>query len=129
VDLNIIKSLSAVKGELHDFRQQSMKDSQPVAPQSVAERIAHARRLLGVREGRDILPPEIAKRLGVSSESVYNWEGGSTIPGEANMAKLAALLRVTPAYLRYGVESRANEMIDGFTAETAKPAKKRGKSA
>lgn len=75
----------------------------PFQPHSPGTRIAHARRLLGVREGRDVTVPELAERVGVSAESVYNWESDKPI-SEKNLAKVAEELGVTPAYLRYGVK-------------------------
>lgn len=78
-------------------------DIQPHAPQSLGARIAHARRLLGVREGVDLLVPDLAKRAGITAASLYNWEADEAVPGEANLQRLCAVLRVTPAYLRYGV--------------------------
>jgi transcriptional regulator with XRE-family HTH domain len=72
------------------------------APQTFGERVAHARRLLGVREGRDILGPELADLVGVAVNSVYAWEAG-TIPGPANLQRLADVLGVLPEWLHYGV--------------------------
>jgi transcriptional regulator with XRE-family HTH domain len=79
-----------------------MTKDQPHVPQSLGERIAHGRRLLGVREGKDVTVPELAARVGVTPASVYNWEGG-TPPGRRNLAKLAAVLGVSTLYLEYGV--------------------------
>lgn len=71
-------------------------------PQSVGERVAHARRLLGVREGADILAPDLADRIGVTTNAVYAWEAG-TVPGRKNLERLAAELGVTPEWIHYGV--------------------------
>lgn len=73
---------------------------QPFTPRTRGERIAHARRQLGVREGRDIQPPEIAERIGVTGASVYNWEKG-VVPSEENLIKLAALLGVTRSWILF----------------------------
>jgi transcriptional regulator with XRE-family HTH domain len=121
--LNIVKRESGVKGFLFRELQAVAHIRQPHMPQSVGKRIADARRKLGVLEGRDLLAPELAKRLGVSSESVYNWESDATVPSEASMVKLAAILGVTPAYLRYGVTEpgraidRTVEEAEGQTPE------------
>lgn len=71
-------------------------------PHTLGERVAHARRLLAVREGRDILPSELAELCGVTVNAVYAWEA-DTVPGPANLAKLAAVLGVTPEWIHYGV--------------------------
>lgn len=78
-------------------------ERKPFAPNSFGTRMAHARRLLGVREGRDVTVPLLAERIGVSAASVYNWEADLAVPGEANLVKLARELDVTPAFIRYGI--------------------------
>lgn len=82
-----------------------MPKSQPHVPQTLGQRIAHARRLLGLREGTDVAVPELAERVGVTAASVYNWEADASEPGRANLAKLATVLGVTPAYIAYGVRA------------------------
>lgn len=71
-------------------------------PGTLGERIAQSRRLLGVRENRDISPSDLAGRLGVSAATVYRWESNEKSPREDALAALAALFGVTRAYLRYG---------------------------
>jgi transcriptional regulator with XRE-family HTH domain len=73
----------------------------PFAPQTFGQRVAYARRLLGLREGRDILGPDLADLVGVAVNSVYAWESG-TIPGAANLQRLADVLGVSPEWLHYG---------------------------
>lgn len=71
------------------------------------ERIAQARRQLGVLAHRDITQSDLARLVGVSGNTVvWNWEEGHKQPGDANRAKLARVLGVTEAYLRYGTEPR-----------------------
>lgn len=77
------------------------KQSKVFVPQSVGERVAHARRLLGVREGADILAPDLAVRVGVTINAVYAWETG-TVPGPKNLQRLADELGVTPEWIHYG---------------------------
>lgn len=74
-------------------------------PHTVGERVAHARRLLGVHEGRDILAPDLAARVGVTINAVYAWEAG-TVPGKKNLERLADELGVTPEWIHYGVTSQ-----------------------
>lgn len=113
--MKIFKYRLTVKHFLLTKYQPLVTNVKPFVPQSLAERIGHARRLLGVREGRDVLIPDLAARVGVTAASVYNWEGGATEPGKENKAVLAKELGVTPEYLDYGIE-------------VAKPRRARGKS-
>ena len=103
-----------------------MKKLQPFEPQSLGERIGHARRLLGVREGRDVLTPDLAPLVGVSAASVYNWENGTSVPGRANLERLAEVLGVSVAWLHYGVDGAP--VATGYTklSSADKAAKKRG---
>jgi transcriptional regulator with XRE-family HTH domain len=78
-----------------------------VSPQSIGERIAQARRELGVRLRRDVSPSDVAEALSVSPATVYRWESDEKSPSEKSMTKLAAFLGVAPAYLRYGVQTPA----------------------
>lgn len=66
-------------------------------------RIGQARRELSVREHRDVTQSDLAKAVGVTATSVSEWEADKKVPREAALAKLAAYLGVTPAYLRYGI--------------------------
>ncbi len=89
------------------------KLSQPFRPSSLGTRLADARRKLGVREGQDVTVPDLAERIGVTAASVYTWEADTAIPGERNLARVAVLLGVTEAYLRYGVENIPKSVIEG----------------
>jgi transcriptional regulator with XRE-family HTH domain len=82
-----------------------MPKPQPYVPQSRGARIAHARRLLGVREGKDVTVPDLAERVEVTAASVYNWEADVSEPGKTNRAKLAAVLGVSEAYIDYGIQT------------------------
>lgn len=123
--MSIVKWGLAVKESSWRIAKTPVKRSQPFKPQSIGGRIAHARRLLGVREGHDVAVSEIAERVGVSAASVYNWEGDVFPPGERNVKKLAEVLGVSAAYIRYGVEGAPPTV---FT-QVAGPATKRGKGA
>lgn len=61
--------------------------------------------------------------VGVSTATVYRWESSEKLPrDEGNMAKLADVLGVTPAYLRYGVRDAP---IGSFTPVAPPAAKKK----
>lgn len=78
------------------------KHKGPFIPRTSGERVSHARRLLGVYEGQDIDATEIAARVGVTVNAVYAWEAG-TLPGAANLKRLAEVLRVPREWIHYGV--------------------------
>lgn len=63
---------------------------------------------------------DIALALGVSGASVSEWESGKVTPREDALAKLAAFLGVTPAYLRYGVTG--GSVVDRLKKEPERPA-------
>lgn len=71
-------------------------------------RFGLARRLLGVVEGRDILPPELARRLNKKQpNAVYRWEAGEDRPRQDTVMELAAMcqragLPITAGWLERG---------------------------
>lgn len=69
---------------------------------TVGERIAQARRELGVRRVADITPAELAKEIGVTPATVYRWESNEKAPSAVSLAKLADVLGVTRSYLAFG---------------------------
>jgi transcriptional regulator with XRE-family HTH domain len=71
---------------------------------TLGKRIAQARRLKGVREGRDVKPKEMAKAAGVDPSTISLWEADKKSPREDALTRLAKFLDVTPAYLRYGIK-------------------------
>lgn len=72
-------------------------------PQSLGERLAQARRELGVREHRDVTQLDVARAIGATGASVSEWEADKKAPREDALLKLARYFKVSPAYLRYGV--------------------------
>lgn len=91
------------------FLEDSFAPPQVTHRQEVGARIAQARREMGVRERRDVLRGELAEAVGVDPSTITAWEQGKKSPREEVLAKLAAFLGVTPAYLRYGVRPVAPE--------------------
>lgn len=75
---------------------------------TIGQRIAQARRELGVEEHRDITQSDLAERLGVSQATVNRWEGDveGKQPRDENVIALAKVLGVTPGWLRYGQEPK-----------------------
>jgi transcriptional regulator with XRE-family HTH domain len=76
-----------------------------MAQETEGQRIAQARRRLGLTVRRDIGQAELARLIGVSGNTVvWNWEEDLKQPSDANRARLSRVLGVTEAYLRYGTE-------------------------
>lgn len=70
---------------------------------SFAKRLAEARMNVGLNQ------TELAKRLGVSAQSVQQWESGNTAPRSKRMQSLAWTLGVSQEWLAFGVEPNNNE--------------------
>jgi transcriptional regulator with XRE-family HTH domain len=74
-------------------------------PNTLGERLAQARREMGVREHRDVSRQELAKAAGVDSSMISQYESNAKVPREDTLGRLAKFLGVTPAFLRYGITS------------------------
>lgn len=61
-----------------------------------------------MRDGRDVLQSDVAAALNVGAATISRWEADQAIPREDALARLAAFLGVTPAYLRYGIRAGAD---------------------
>lgn len=59
---------------------------------------------------------QLADRLGVSKQSISNWENGNIMPSIEMLLKIADLFSVTTDYL-LGLESRIHLDIDGLSVE------------
>ncbi len=66
---------------------------------TIASRITEAREKLGLK------PAEFARRLGVTSQSVSQWESGATEPTKENLNKIARLTGETVDRLLSGVST------------------------
>lgn len=55
----------------------------------------------------DISQEELGLRVGVSGQSVQQWEAGKSAPRSARLRKLADVLNVTPDFLQFGIEAKA----------------------
>jgi transcriptional regulator with XRE-family HTH domain len=73
--------------------------------ETIGDRVADARRRLGVTLKRDILAAGLAKIAGVPASTVSRIESGdSEDPNEETVVRLATALRVSPVWLRYGAQ-------------------------
>ena len=91
------------------------------------DRLAQARRMLGVREWRDVKRSEIAEAAGIDPSTVTLYEKGGSGIGEDVLKKLCAFLGVTPQYVRYGVDQQPGDVRQGVgvvVAGRGAPAKK-----
>lgn len=105
------------------FSHGSMPKPQPKARQRVetlADRVAQARRKLGVALGRDVLPATLAEMVGVAPSTISRLEAGTGGASEDLLQKIAKELRVTPAYLRYGVVAEPGMQIPVNPPDTGK---------
>ncbi len=71
---------------------------------TLGERIAHARERTGLSTA------QLARRLGVKSRTLANWERDETVPRANRLVMLAQLLGVAPAWLFEGEEVYAPEV-------------------
>jgi SOS-response transcriptional repressor LexA len=66
---------------------------------TLASRITQAREKAGLKKA------EFARRLGVTSQAVSQWESGANEPSKENLGKIARLTEVNPDWLIYGVST------------------------
>jgi transcriptional regulator with XRE-family HTH domain len=90
-----------------------------MTPQSLGERLAQLRREKAARDGRDVTSAEVAKAAGVSRGAMSRYEKNIDAPRDPVLAKIAAFLGTTMAYLRYGVTPHGPtlEDLDTLTPE------------
>lgn len=62
-------------------------------------------RIRAAREQFGLSQEELAVSVGVSPQSIQQWESGKTNPRHTRMRKLAAVLKTSPHYLQFGVGS------------------------
>lgn len=74
---------------------------------TLGRRMAQARRELGVREGRDITPPDMAARLEVAAATYWRWERDERRPNGAALKGIADALGVDSLWLASGIITAA----------------------
>ncbi len=67
-------------------------------------------RMKAAREAAGLNQSEMARRLGLSPQSVQKWESGETIPRGRRMQQVAEVTGVTIAYLMDGGEAEELEV-------------------
>lgn len=68
----------------------------------------YAERLRQAREARGWTQQELEEASGVSQETISRHEGGEREPKDPTVQRLAKPLRVSPAWLRYGVHEHVD---------------------
>lgn len=69
-----------------------------------------ARRLNAAMIRAGIAPSDIAKELGVDAETVRLWRRGERMPRDSKLQRLAKMIGVDPAELRYGEKEKPTVM-------------------
>jgi transcriptional regulator with XRE-family HTH domain len=72
----------------------------------IGQRIREAREALGFSQ------EQLADNLGISFQSVQQWETGKTTPRATRMRKLATVLGKSPTWLQFGVGPSDSSKID-----------------
>jgi transcriptional regulator with XRE-family HTH domain len=62
-------------------------------------------RIRAAREQRGLSQEELAVTVGVSPQSIQQWESGKTNPRHTRMRKLATVLKTSPHFLQFGIGS------------------------
>ena len=78
---------------------------------SFGDAVRHYRTMLGLKQG------EVARRLGVSQNTVSRWEVAARPPAEYHLVRLAELLRADPEELRQGIIHTGGEDDDELRAD------------
>lgn len=62
-------------------------------------------RIKRLRRTENLTACELARMIGASPISVYNWEAGRHRPSPRMLVKLGAALSASPRYIKYGEEA------------------------
>ena len=73
-------------------------------------------RLRALRQGRNISQVELARRLGVTKQSVSNWENDNIQPSIEMLVKLARVFSVSTDYL-LGIDNGEYLEVSGLKPE------------
>ncbi|MGI3044091.1 helix-turn-helix domain-containing protein [Shewanella algae] len=69
-------------------------------------------RIKAAREKKGFSQEQLGDLVGVSFQSVQQWESGKTAPRTARLRKLATVLDTTPNWIQFGIGSSTSENID-----------------
>ncbi|MCH7421279.1 helix-turn-helix transcriptional regulator [Shewanella sp. MM_2022_3] len=69
-------------------------------------------RIKAAREKQKLSQEELGDLMGVSFQSVQQWESGKTTPRTTRMRKLATVLKTSPNWLQFGMGQSTSENLD-----------------
>ena len=79
-----------------------------------------SKRVVDLREQRELSQAELARRVGVTQTCVWNWESGNTYPRPAAMNRLAQVLATSAGQLG-GSEAHTSPNVDERAAGSSLP--------
>ena len=82
---------------------------------SAAKKRSFSKRVIDLREERELTQAELARKVDVTQTCVWNWESANTYPRPMAMKRLAQALGTTPAHLN-GEEADSSFGVDGENA-------------
>lgn len=89
------RRLRDLQRKLAPIERQAMNDAPAAAPQAEAERLRFtAKGLRSQRKRLGLSAADCAKLLGVTDQTVYNWERGEARPRQQQVANIASLRRM-----------------------------------
>lgn len=96
------REIASLKGQLKDMARRVSKlerELAKAAPTSPSETVAKQGRfvpkgLVSTRRRLGLSAADLARMMGVTAQTIYNWESGATKPGPQQQAKLASLRSV-----------------------------------
>lgn len=103
--VNLKSQVAALKRQVAALEKQAQKIG--VAPEAAAalRRIRFVPKgLIATRKRLGLSAADLAKMLGVSAQTIYNWERGVTKPGADQQAKIASLRGVGKRQVRAQLE-------------------------
>lgn len=71
-------------------------------------------RIRTAREQLGLSLEDVAEKVGVSHQSVQQWETGKSAPHRKRMIKLAAVLGRSPSWIQFGIDSDSPMTTDDF---------------
>ncbi|MCZ7561431.1 MAG: helix-turn-helix domain-containing protein [Burkholderiaceae bacterium] len=104
---NLKSQLAALKRQVTALEKQARENGQaPQATAALPQTRFVPKGLISTRKRLGLSATDLAKMLGVSAQTIYNWERGATKPRADQFAKLASLRHVgkrqVQAYLAAG---------------------------
>jgi transcriptional regulator with XRE-family HTH domain len=76
------------------------------------DKILIGQRIKAARQKQKLSQEDLGDLMGVSFQSVQQWESGTTTPRTTRMRKLATVLKTTPNWLQFGMGPSTAENIE-----------------